>query len=102
MADKITEEQTQHIAGLAKLELKQAELPEFTQQLNDLLKMLDTLEKVDTTGVEPTYTVTDQINVTRKDIAEDWGERDALLKNAPDTSDGLIKVPAIIDESEDE
>ena len=26
---------------------------------------------------------------------------DALLKNAPDTDDGYIRVPAIIDESED-
>lgn len=57
------------------------------------------MSEVDTDGVEPTSSVTDQINVMRDDVAEDWHQRQALLDNAPDTADGYIRVPTIIDES---
>ncbi|WP_413627015.1 Asp-tRNA(Asn)/Glu-tRNA(Gln) amidotransferase subunit GatC [Fructilactobacillus vespulae] len=101
MTEKVNEAKTQHIAGLAKLKLSEEELPKFTEQLNDMLGMLDELSTVDTEGIEPTYSVTDQINVLRDDVADNWGQREELLKNAPETADGLIRVPTIIDESED-
>ncbi|USS88500.1 Asp-tRNA(Asn)/Glu-tRNA(Gln) amidotransferase subunit GatC [Fructilactobacillus hinvesii] len=102
MSEKVDQARTQHIAGLAKLKIADAELDQFTEQLNDMLDMLDQLGTVDTEGVEPTYSVTDQINVMRPDVANNWGEREALLRNAPESVDGLIRVPTIIDESEDE
>ena len=45
----------------------------------------------------------DRENVMREDkaVKSSKEETDALLNNAPDTDDGYIKVPAIIDESED-
>ncbi|WP_395319205.1 Asp-tRNA(Asn)/Glu-tRNA(Gln) amidotransferase subunit GatC [Fructilactobacillus frigidiflavus] len=101
MTEKVNEATTQHIAGLAKLKLTEEQLPKFTEQLNDMLNMLDELGTVDTEGIEPTYSVTDRINVLREDVADNWGQRDALLANAPETADGLIRVPTIIDESED-
>ncbi|ANZ57962.1 asparaginyl/glutamyl-tRNA amidotransferase subunit C [Fructilactobacillus lindneri] len=101
MTEKVNEEKTQHIAGLAKLSIDKEDLPKFTEQLNDMLEMLDEIDTVDTDGVEPTYTVTDRINVMREDVADNWGQRDALLHNAPEAVDGLIRVPTIIDESED-
>lgn len=44
---------------------------------------------------------TDQVNAMREDIAVNSNQREALLDNAPDTEEGYIKVPAIIDESGD-
>ncbi|USS85603.1 Asp-tRNA(Asn)/Glu-tRNA(Gln) amidotransferase subunit GatC [Fructilactobacillus myrtifloralis] len=101
MSEKVDQARTQHIAGLAKLKIADQELAQFTDQLNEMLAMLDKLEAVDTEGVTPTYSVTDQLNVLRPDVANNWGERDALLRNAPESVDGLIRVPTIIDESED-
>ncbi|USS92970.1 Asp-tRNA(Asn)/Glu-tRNA(Gln) amidotransferase subunit GatC [Fructilactobacillus ixorae] len=101
MSEKVDQARTQHIAGLAKLKIADQELAQFTDQLNEMLALLDKLEAVDTEGVTPTYSVTDQLNVMRPDVANNWGERDALLRNAPEAVDGLIRVPTIIDESED-
>ncbi len=101
MAEKISEEQVKHVAELAKLEISDDQLPYFTKQLEQIIGLFDTLSKVDTTGVEPTSSVTDQINVMREDIAENWHQTQGLLDNAPDTQDGYIRVPTIIDESED-
>ncbi|MGL5104307.1 MAG: Asp-tRNA(Asn)/Glu-tRNA(Gln) amidotransferase subunit GatC, partial [Limosilactobacillus fermentum] len=52
---------------------------------------------------EPMSTPTTEVNVMREDVAVKSSdqERQALLDNAPETANGLIKVPAIIDESED-
>ncbi|EKK20757.1 Aspartyl-tRNA(Asn) amidotransferase subunit C [Fructilactobacillus florum 8D] len=101
MTMKVDEARTQHIASLAKLKLTEEEVPRFTEQLNDMLGMLDDLEKVPTDGVEPTYIVTDRLNAMRADVADNWDQSAKLLKNAPEAADGLIRVPTIIDESED-
>jgi aspartyl-tRNA(Asn)/glutamyl-tRNA(Gln) amidotransferase subunit C len=47
--------------------------------------------------------MSDHTNTLREDVAvkSDEALREALLKNAPETANGLIKVPAIIDESGD-
>ncbi|GEP23813.1 MAG: Asp-tRNA(Asn)/Glu-tRNA(Gln) amidotransferase subunit GatC [Lentilactobacillus diolivorans] len=101
MTEKISEDQVKHVAELAKLKINADQLPYFTTQLDQIIGLFETLSKVDTDGVEPTSSVTDQINVMREDIADNWNQRQALLDNAPDTQDGYIRVPVIIDESED-
>ncbi|MFZ2353333.1 Asp-tRNA(Asn)/Glu-tRNA(Gln) amidotransferase subunit GatC [Paucilactobacillus nenjiangensis] len=101
MASQIDEQQVQHVASLAKLKFTDEELSEFTPQLESIIDLFETLEKVDTTGVEPMTSATDRVNVMREDVAVNSHQRDALLKNAPDAEDGYIKVPAIIDESGD-
>lgn len=101
MTEKISEDQVKHVAELAKLKIADDQLPYFTTQLDKIIGLFETLSEVDTEGVEPTSSVTDQINVMRDDIAENWNQRQGLLDNAPDTADGYIRVPTIIDESGD-
>ncbi|GAF36450.1 Asp-tRNA(Asn)/Glu-tRNA(Gln) amidotransferase subunit GatC [Lentilactobacillus farraginis] len=99
MTEKISEDQVKHVAELAKLKIDDDQLPYFTTQLDKIIGLFETLSEVDTDGVEPTSSVTDQVNVMREDIADNWHQRQALLDNAPDTQDGYIRVPTIIDES---
>ncbi|MGF2384439.1 Asp-tRNA(Asn)/Glu-tRNA(Gln) amidotransferase subunit GatC [Lentilactobacillus otakiensis] len=101
MTEKISEDQVKHVAELAKLKITDDQLPYFTTQLDQIIGLFETLSEVDTDGIEPTSSVTDQINVMREDIADNWNQRQALLDNAPDTADGYIRVPTIIDESGD-
>ncbi|PWF99940.1 Asp-tRNA(Asn)/Glu-tRNA(Gln) amidotransferase subunit GatC [Levilactobacillus bambusae] len=100
MANQIDRDQVQHVASLAKLEVNDAQLDYFTDQLDQTIGLFETLSAVDTTNVPATSSVTDQLNTMREDVADNWGEQAALLKNAPETQDDYIKVPAIIDESE--
>ncbi|CAJ1226879.1 Asp-tRNA(Asn)/Glu-tRNA(Gln) amidotransferase subunit GatC [Levilactobacillus zymae] len=101
MANRINREQVKHVAELAKLEFTDDQLDALTPQLDDIIGLFESLSEVDTDNVEPTTNVTDQINVMREDVADNWGQSAALLKNAPDAARGYIKVPTIIDESED-
>lgn len=97
----ITRQEVKHVARLAKLEFTEEELDMFAGQMDDIINMVQQLEEVDTTGVPVTTHVTDAFNVMREDIADKGTDRDLLMKNVPESQDGYIKVPAIIDESEE-
>lgn len=103
MASKITKQQVTHVAELAKLEFSKEELDEFTTQLGSIIDMFEDLTEENTDGVEPMTSATDRVNAMREDkaVKAPKEEVEALLKNAPDEDGGYIRVPVIIDESED-
>lgn len=97
----ITANEVKHVASLAKLEFTNEELQKFTGQMDEIINMVEQLGEVDTTDVPVTSTVTEEVNVMREDVAVKGTDRTLLMKNVPEEKDGLIKVPAIIDESEE-
>ncbi|MHC5267912.1 Asp-tRNA(Asn)/Glu-tRNA(Gln) amidotransferase subunit GatC [Enterococcus sp. LJL98] len=96
----ISAEQVKHVANLSKLSFNDDELQEFTVQLGHIIDMVETLEEVDTEGVPFTSNVTDLINVMREDVPTEGWDREELMKNVPESEDGFIKVPAIMDNGE--
>jgi aspartyl-tRNA(Asn)/glutamyl-tRNA(Gln) amidotransferase subunit C len=96
---ELSKEQIEHIAKLARLELTDAELKMYGQQLSNVLAYIDQLKEVDTTGVEPTAQVTGLVNVLREDKVEEWSdsERQAALNEAPHLEEGQIKVKRVLD-----
>ncbi|MDO4903303.1 MAG: Asp-tRNA(Asn)/Glu-tRNA(Gln) amidotransferase subunit GatC [Limosilactobacillus sp.] len=104
MASKINQQEVEHVAELAKLEFPKDDLAKFTTQLGGIIDMFEDLAAVDTDGVEPMTSATDRVNVMREDTAvkSTKEEVEALLNNAPDRDGGFIRVPVIIDESEDD
>lgn len=97
--NNITKKDVEHVATLAKLKFNDEQLEKFTDQIEDIIDLVDTLNEVDTTNVEPTFNVTDQLNRMREDVAVRSNDKEALLVNAPETENGFIRVPAILDES---
>lgn len=93
--------EVKHVASLAKLEFSREELAKFTGQMDEIINMVQQLSEVDTTNVKTTTHVTDAQNVLRPDVAKPGTSRSELFKNVPEQSNGFIKVPAIIDESEE-
>lgn len=96
----ISEEQVKHVAKLAKLSFPEEELSGFTEQLSKIIDMVEELSEVDTEGVAFTSNVVDTVNVMREDKAAPGWSRDELMKNVPESEDGFIKVPAIIENGE--
>ena len=64
---KITIKDVEHVAGLARLQFKDAELEAMTAQLNGILDSFDKLQTVDTTGIEPSTHAVDVSNAFRDD-----------------------------------
>ena len=96
----ISEEQVKHVAKLAKLSFSPEELTGFTDQLGKIIDMVELLEEVDTEGVPFTSNVVETVNVMREDVSVPGTNRDELMRNVPESQDGYIKVPAIIDNGE--
>jgi aspartyl-tRNA(Asn)/glutamyl-tRNA(Gln) amidotransferase subunit C len=96
---KITEQEVEKVAKLARLELTDVEKAAFTQQLSQILTHVETLKQYDTTGVEPTATVLAQSNVFRADEVRQSLPVAQALANAPESAEGFFVVPKIISES---
>lgn len=97
---KVTSEQVEHVANLARLEVSQDEVNDFTQSLEAILNFADQLDEVDTANVEPTFHVLDLQNVLREDNSELGIPQEEALKNAKETEAGQFKVPAIMSEED--
>lgn len=91
----ITVQDVEHVAKLARLELTEEEKLKFTNQLGDVLKYVDQMNEVDTTGVEPMAHAIDFVNVMRDDAVKYEIEKEELMSNAPSEEDGFFKVPKI-------
>lgn len=91
----ITIKDVEHVAKLARLELTEEEKQKFATQLGDVLKYVDQMNEVDTTGVEPMSHAIDFVNVMREDTVKYEQTKEELMKNAPDEENGFFKVPKI-------
>ncbi|MEI8360626.1 MAG: Asp-tRNA(Asn)/Glu-tRNA(Gln) amidotransferase subunit GatC [bacterium] len=96
---KLTREEIEHVARLARLELTIEEVERYGNQLSGVLTYIDQLREVDTTGVEPTAQITGLENAWREDVVLDWPskERLAAINSAPECEDGQIKVKRILE-----
>lgn len=94
---KLTWEDVLKLAQLARLDLTDEEVEEFSTELSEILQYVEKLTTVDTKGLEPTNQVTGLTNVTRKDEVRDYGyQPQDLLDNLPDKKDNQIKVKRMI------
>ena len=85
----------EHVARLARLNLTEEEKVKFSKQLGDILKYMEQLNEVDTTGVEPMNQPIDFSNVMREDVARYDCTREELMANAPEVEQDYFKVPKI-------
>jgi len=94
---KITKQEVEHVARLARLELSEQDKDRLTEQMSNILTYVGKLNELDTTGVEPTSHVLDINNVMREDVAAESLSQERALANAPDKAAGHYKVPKIIE-----
>lgn len=91
----ITIQDVEHVAKLARLELSEEEKQKFTKQLGDILKYVEQMNEVDTTGVKPMAHAFDFVNVMREDEVAHEQTKEELMKNAPEEENGFFRVPKI-------
>lgn len=85
------------LASLARLDLTEAEVAEYSAELTAILQYVEHLQTVDVAGLKPTNQVTGLTNVMRNDTPLDYGyEPLELLKNVPQTQDNQLKVKRMI------
>ncbi len=93
----LTDKDVQHIAKLARIRLTAEELPHYASEINGILKWIEQLNEVDTKGVAPLLSVSEQLLPWRADEVNDGNQQEAVLKNAPMQSYGCFAVPKVIE-----
>jgi len=94
---RISKEEIEHIASLARLSLTEKEKELFGSQISSILDYVEKLNELDTRNVEPTSHVLPLSNVIRDDIPGPSIPREDALMNAPDHTEKFFRVPKIIE-----
>ncbi len=93
---KLTLEQVEHIAELAKLGLTDEEKEDYRVKLSAILEYADMIQQLDTEAIPPTATVLPLRNVMREDEVTPSLPVEEVLANAPDVEDNCFRVKAIL------
>jgi len=94
---QISRDDVQHLAQLSSLQLADDEIDALQADLEYILGYVEQLGELDTTGIEPTYQVTDLENVWRDDTVIDYGiSREQLLELSPASVNNSVKVPKVL------
>ncbi|HEX8552058.1 MAG TPA: Asp-tRNA(Asn)/Glu-tRNA(Gln) amidotransferase subunit GatC [Abditibacteriaceae bacterium] len=94
---KLSREEVDNIAMLARLDLSDAERERAGNELSQILDHFEQLKELDTEGVEPMSHVMPVVNVLRKDEVRPGLAREAALANAPESAGGMFQVPRVVE-----
>jgi aspartyl-tRNA(Asn)/glutamyl-tRNA(Gln) amidotransferase subunit C len=94
---QINKAQIIKLAHLCRLNVTEQEIVLYRDQLGAIMDYFKLLDRLDTTGLKPTYQVCGLVNVERADVVIDYGtDQSSLLKNLPDAQDKYIKVSRMV------
>lgn len=102
---KISAEEVNQIAKLARIELSEKEKTKFSRELSEILGYVEKIDKLVTKDIVGTSQVTRLENIYRKDVADELTHadknskknRELMIRNAPEQKDGYIKVKAVLE-----
>jgi aspartyl-tRNA(Asn)/glutamyl-tRNA(Gln) amidotransferase subunit C len=93
---RLTREEVEHVAALARLGLSDAEITRLQDQLSSILEHIAAIDRLDTEAIPPTAQVIAMTNVMRPDIVSGSLPRESVLETAPRQSGGFFEVHAIL------
>jgi aspartyl-tRNA(Asn)/glutamyl-tRNA(Gln) amidotransferase subunit C len=85
-----------HLAALSSISLSDDELAALAVDIENIVKYIEQLQELDTSGVEPTFQLTGLSNVWREDEITPQLAREKLLALAPDAKNNQMKVPKVL------
>lgn len=92
----ISKEEIIHIAKLASLNLSDTEIERYTKDMQEILEFANTINNVNTEGMNETIAANEKSNVLRKDEVIEFGNRELLLSNAPSQDEGMFRIPKVL------
>ena len=93
----LTNEDVVNIAHLARLAIDAKDIPEYKNNLSNILQLVEQMNKIDTTDVEPMAHPLDAVQRLRADEVTETNQREHFQSIAPETESGLYLVPKVIE-----
>lgn len=85
------------VARLARLKVKDEDVPRLAGELNSILAFVEQLNEVDVSNVEPMTSVVNQAMKMRDDVVTDGGYPKDVTRNAPASEDDFFMVPKVVE-----
>lgn len=85
------------VAKLARIKVKEADVPKLERELNAILHWIEQLNEVDVKGVEPLTSVVSVAMKKRNDDVTDGHQPTQITRNAPMSEDNFFMVPKVIE-----
>ena len=85
------------IAHLARLGIDEADIPEYAKNLSNILDLVEQMNAVDTSGVEPMAHPMEAAQRLRADAVTETNQREHFQEHAPAVENGLFLVPKVIE-----
>lgn len=92
----LTKADVEKVAHLARLHFEEEELQAQFTQLESIMAMMESLNEINTDGVEPLAHVMDIHNVFHVDEIHESMSNKKALANAPNEVDKMFQVPKIV------
>lgn len=93
----ITATEVTHIAHLARLKLRPEEIEKYAQNLSDICRLAQEMNKIDTSHVQPLSHSLEIPARLREDVVTEPDERTLMQSIAPQVEAGLYLVPQVIE-----
>ena len=93
---KVSKEELLHIADLADLNIKDEEVDNYLENLQNILNFADVINNAKTEGLEETIGANENCNVFRKDEVKEFENKEGLMQNAPEKERNMYKIPKLL------
>jgi aspartyl-tRNA(Asn)/glutamyl-tRNA(Gln) amidotransferase subunit C len=93
----LSREDVEKIAHLARLAIDESDIPRYAKDLSNILDLVEQMNAVDTTGIEPMAHPFDASQRLRDDTVTETNERERFQAVAPQVENGLYLVPKVIE-----
>jgi aspartyl-tRNA(Asn)/glutamyl-tRNA(Gln) amidotransferase subunit C len=97
IAVKLTRQNVEQIAHLARLEIGPEELDGVVEKLGRIVQFVDQLQLADTSAVVPMAHPMDMSQRLRADVVTETNHRDLYQQNSEAVADGLYLVPRVLE-----
>jgi aspartyl-tRNA(Asn)/glutamyl-tRNA(Gln) amidotransferase subunit C len=94
----LTADDVKKIAHLARLNMSQADITLYTEQLSNILNFVEQMNQADTTGIDAVAHSLDFTQRLRSDQISESNQREAFQVIAPLVEAGLYLVPKVIED----
>ena len=94
---EIKKEDIMHIAKLSMLNLSDEEIEKYAKNMQDIVGFANTVNELDTEGIEEASFISEASNVFRKDEVKESFDREELLKNAPSSNGEAYSLPSMME-----
>jgi aspartyl-tRNA(Asn)/glutamyl-tRNA(Gln) amidotransferase subunit C len=94
---KIDKQTLDKLAHLSRLEINEKDEPKMLQDLSNIVTFVEKLNEVNTDGIEPLTTMSQEINALREDEPGEHLSHEEALKNAPAKDKDFFRVPKVIE-----